>query len=148
MRDERRYPDRPLIGVGAVIFEADRVVLIRRGKEPGLGKWSIPGGAVHLGEPLVRAVCREAEEETGLQVKALRPVEVFERILPDEAGRILYHYILIDYLCRVLGGDLRAGSDALEADWYSLSGIDQLELTPGTGPVIYKAFNLHKEIFS
>jgi len=81
-------------------------------------------------------------------VKALRPVEVFERILPDEAGRILYHYILIDYLCRVLGGDLRAGSDALEADWYSLSGIDQLELTPGTGPVIYKAFNLHKEIFS
>jgi 8-oxo-dGTP diphosphatase len=148
MSDERRYPDRPLIGVGAVIFEEDRVVLIRRGKEPGRGKWSIPGGAVHLGEPLVRAVSREAEEETGLQVKILRPIEVFERILPDEAGRILYHYVLIDYLCQVLGGSLRAGSDALEADWVPLDALEQLDLTPGTGPVIHKAFNVKKEIFS
>jgi len=74
--DDRRYPDRPIIGVGAIVFEEDRVLLIRRGKDPGRGKWSIPGGVVHLGETLVRAVCREVEEETGLNVEPLRLVEV------------------------------------------------------------------------
>ena len=107
-----------------------------------------PRGAVHLGEPLVRAVCREAEEETGLQVKTLRPVEVFERILPDEAGRILYHYVLIDYLCQVLGGSLRAGSDALEADWDSSERSGPIGIDSRDRSGYYKAFNLEKEIFS
>jgi 8-oxo-dGTP diphosphatase len=146
--DDRRYPDRPIIGVGAIVFEEDRVLLIRRGKDPGRGKWSIPGGVVHLGETLVRAVCREVEEETGLNVQPLRLVEVFERIIPDDQDGVVYHYVLIDYLCRAVQGRLRAGSDALEAAFYSLRALERLELTPGTGPLIQKAFDLKNENFS
>ncbi len=146
--DDRRYPERPFIGVGAIVFEEDRVLLIRRGKDPEKGKWSIPGGAVHLGETLVRAVCREVEEETGLEVEAERLVEVFERIIPDEQDRVLYHYVLIDYLCRVVAGRLRGGSDALEAAFHPLGGIEGLALTEGTGPIIRKAFDLKNRIFS
>jgi len=146
--DDRRYPDRPFIGVGAVVFEEDRVLLVRRGNDPGRGKWSIPGGAVLLGEPLTGAACREVEEETGLKVEALRLVEVFERIIPDEADRILYHYVLIDYLCRVLEGRLRAGSDALEVAFCPLTTLERLALTPGTGQVIQKACDLRNKIFS
>jgi len=146
--DERNHPKRPFIGVGAIVFKGDRILLIRRGKEPGRGKWSIPGGVVHLGETLEGAVRRELKEETGLEVEVVRLVEVFERIVPDEIGRVLYHYVLIDYLCRVAGDRIRAGSDALEAAFYPLNALDQLELTPGTGPVILKAFELNKEIFS
>jgi 8-oxo-dGTP diphosphatase len=145
--DDRRYPNRPIVGVGAIVFEEDRVVLIRRGKDPGRGTWSIPGGVVRVGEPLEKAVRRELREETGLEVGALRLVEVFERVIPDERGRVLYHYVLIDYLCRVAENRLRAGSDALEAAFYPMSALDQLELTPGTGPVILKALELNKEIF-
>jgi ADP-ribose pyrophosphatase YjhB (NUDIX family) len=146
--DDRRYPDRPFIGVGAIVFEEDRVLLIRRGKDPGQGKWSIPGGVVHPGETLARAVGREVEEETGLLVKTECLVEVFERIIPDEQERILYHYVLIDYLCRATGGRLKAGSDALEAAFYPLKALDRLELTSGAGPVILKAFKAKTEILS
>ena len=146
--DDRRFPDRPFIGVGGIVVEEDRVLLIRRGKDPGRGKWSIPGGVVHLGETLVGAVRREVLEETGLKVEALRLVEVFERIIPDEGGRILYHYVLIDYLCRVAQGRLRVGSDALEAAFYPLGALERLDLTPGTGPIIQKAFDLKNNIFS
>jgi 8-oxo-dGTP diphosphatase len=146
--DDRRYPERPFVGVGGIVFEEDRVLLIRRGKDPGQGKWSIPGGVVHLGETLVRAVCREVEEETGLKVEALELVEVFERITLDEQDRVYYHYVLIDYLCRVVEGRVRAASDALEAAFYPLGTIEHLELTSGTGPIIQKAFDLKKRIFS
>ena len=146
--DDRSYPDRPFIGVGALVFEEDRVLLVRRGKDPGRGKWSIPGGVVHLGETLVRAVCREVEEETGLNVEALCLVEVFERIIPDEQDRIFYHYVLIDYLCRVVQGRLRAGSDALEAAFLPLRALEGLALIPGTGSIIQKAFDLKNKVFS
>jgi 8-oxo-dGTP diphosphatase len=146
--DDRRYPGQPIVGVGAIVFEEDRVLLVRRGKDPGLGKWSIPGGVAHLGETLVRAVCREVEEEAGLKVQTLGLVEVFERIIPDEQDRVLYHYVLIDYLCRVMQGRLRAGSDALEAAFYPLRALELLTLTPGTGLVIQKAFDLKNEISS
>ena len=95
--DERSYPDRPWLGVGGIVFQGDRVLLVKRGKEPGRGKWSIPGGAVDIGETVERAVKREIEEETGLQVEVLDLVAVFERILPDPQGKILYHYVVLDY---------------------------------------------------
>jgi len=146
--DDRRYPDRPIVGVGAIVFEEDRVLLIRRGKDPGRGKWSIPGGVVRLGETLVRALCREVEEETGLKVEALRLIEVFERIIPDDTDGVVYHYVLIDYLCQAVRGRVRAGSDALEAAYHPLRALKRLEMTPGTGPMIQKAFDLKNENFS
>lgn len=115
----RRYPLRPVVGIGAVIVLDGRVVLIRRKYEPLAGQWSLPGGALDLGETLEAGVAREMLEETGLEVEVGPVIEVFDRILLDLDGRVRYHFVLVDYLCRPLGGDLRAGSDvdaALLAD--------------------------------
>lgn len=101
--EERRYPKRPLVGVGALIFRRDRILMAQRGKEPLKGWWSLPGGALELGESLEAAVCREVLEETGLVVEPVKLFEVFERIIRDASGAPEYHYILIDYVCRVTG---------------------------------------------
>jgi ADP-ribose pyrophosphatase YjhB (NUDIX family) len=138
-QDPRQYPERPLVGVGGIVFQGDKVLLIRRGREPGRGKWSIPGGGVRLGETLEQAVKREMGEETGLLVEPVALVEVLERIIPGKDGRIRYHYILIDYLCRVRDGILRAGSDALEADFFDLEGLEKMDMTDGTAPVVRRA---------
>src|SRR5688500_834939 len=108
----RRYPTRPITGVGAVIMTGAGVVLIKRKYEPLAGHWSLPGGTLDLGETLESATAREALEETGLVVEVGPLVEVFDRILLDEAGKVRYHFVLVDYLCRPVGGELRAGSDA------------------------------------
>ncbi|HEY0784908.1 MAG TPA: NUDIX hydrolase [Acidobacteriaceae bacterium] len=114
----RAYPDRPIAAVAAVVIDAGgRVLLVRRGQEPHKGAWSLPGGAVELGETLVEALKRELLEETGLMVEPLGVVEVLDRIVPDAQGRIAYHYVLIDWVCRVGSGVMRAGSDAVEARW-------------------------------
>ena len=113
----REYPDRPIVGVGAVIIDRARVLLIKRGSPPLQGEWSLPGGAVELGETLRAAAEREAREETGLIVKAGEVLEVLDRIIPGKGGAPQYHYVLVDFLCAVDGGELRAGGDAADARW-------------------------------
>jgi 8-oxo-dGTP diphosphatase len=137
--EPREYPPLPLVGVGALIVDGNGIVLIRRGKPPSAGTWSIPGGLVQLGETLIEAVKREALEETGLKVEPLSLVELLERIFPDDHGRIRYHYVLADYLCRMVGGTLHAGSDALDARWVGECELDDLNLPPSTIGVVRKA---------
>lgn len=136
---KREYPERPLVGVGAVIVETGRVVLVRRAAEPMAGQWSIPGGLLELGETMRAGAAREALEETGLQVEAGEVLEVLDRILPDGDGRPRYHYVLIDFLCRRLGGTLRAGGDAAEARWVSESELASLGVSEVAVQVIRKA---------
>ena len=139
----REYPDAPIAGVGAVIVrggEPPAVLLIRRGQEPLKGQWSLPGGAVELGETLEEAVRREVLEETGLAVEPAGIVQAFDRISRDGEGRVRYHYVLVDFLCRVTGGSPACASDALEARW---AGLDELDgLTPLTVEVIRKAVQM------
>lgn len=141
---ERTFPDRPWLGVGGLVFQEDRVLLVKRGREPGLGQWSIPGGMVEVGETVQEAVQREIKEETGLQVEVLQLVEVFERIFPNDQGRIKYHYVVLDFLCQIIGGELKASSDAAEAVFSPLDSLKDLKLIPETEQVIGKAFDLQK----
>jgi len=129
----------PLVGVGALIVDGTRIVLIRRGTPPSQGEWSIPGGLVQVGETLLEAVVREALEETGLEVEPLNLVELVERIFPDENGRIRHHYVLADYLCRAVGGVIQAGSDALEALWVEREDLQSCGLAAITMRVALKA---------
>ena len=113
---QREFPEAPLAGVGAVIVQKGRVLLIRRGTEPMKGRWSIPGGLIELGETLTEAVIRECAEETGLAVEPVLLVELLDRVYREET-RVRYHYVIADYLCRVRSGTARAGSDAAEIYW-------------------------------
>jgi len=112
----REYPAAPLVGVGAVVEQEGRVLLVRRGSEPLKGHWTLPGGALELGESLGEGVVREVREETGLEVEPIELIEVLDRIHRD-GGRVRYHYVIADYLCRVTGGRLLAASDADDARW-------------------------------
>lgn len=126
----------------------DEVLLVERGTEPLLGFWSLPGGVVETGETLETAVRRETLEETGLAVEPLLIAEVFERIMPDAGGRIEYHYVLIDYLCKATGGSLQAADDVSQARWFPKHSLAGLRLTEGTLPVIEKAFALRDQLQS
>jgi 8-oxo-dGTP diphosphatase len=137
----RAYPTTPLMGVGAIITDGSRVILVKRGKEPSLGEWSIPGGLVRVGETLHAAVAREALEETGLTVVPEDLVELLERILHDDRGRVQYHYVLADYRCKVIDGRPIAGSDAVDAQWFERDRLTQLGLAPVTLRVILKALD-------
>jgi 8-oxo-dGTP diphosphatase len=138
--DIRRYPPRPILGVGALVFNGDRILLVERGKDPLLGWWSLPGGVLEIGETLEEGVRREVLEETGLAVRPLGVFEIFERIIRDQAGKPEYHYVLIDYVCRVEGGELAAATDASRAAWVSQQELSSYIITQGTLPVIEKAF--------
>jgi 8-oxo-dGTP diphosphatase len=139
----REYPDAPIAGVGAVIVrggDQPSVLLIRRGQEPLKGEWSLPGGAVELGETLEEAVRREVLEETGLEIEPAGIVQAFDRIARDPEGRVRYHYVLVEFLCRVTGGSLACASDAAEARWATPHELDGL--TPLTVEVIQKAVQM------
>ncbi len=136
----REYPERPIIGVGAVIIEEGRVLLIKRGQVPLKGEWSLPGGALELGETLEEGVCREVLEETGLSIEPISTIEVFDRISRDAEGRVQYHYVLVDYLCRVTGGTLACATDAIDARWATLEELGPIALF--TEQVIRKAFQM------
>ena len=140
MTDDRRYPRRPLLGVGALIFHRGRILMAQRGKEPLKGWWSLPGGALETGELLEAAVRREVREETGLEIETLGVFEIFERIMRDPTGAPEYHYVLMDYLCRVTGGTLCAGDDVCAVAWFKPAELAQLQITEGTLGVIEKAF--------
>jgi mutator protein MutT len=133
---QREYPELPLVGVGAIIVEDGRVLLIKRGKAPLLGEWSIPGGMLEVGETLRQAAEREAREETGLVVRAAELLGVFERIVPDDSKRTVYHYVLIDFLCQRLSGEVCASGDASDARWFTPGELETISLSEDTRTVI------------
>ena len=130
---------RPIVGVGGVVVRDGRVLLIRRGKEPLLGRWTVPGGTVELGESLEQALVREMEEEAALEVEPLEVLGVFDRI-HREGERVAYHYVIVDYLCRWRGGEAQAGSDALEVAWVAPDQIEGYELPTKALEVVKQAF--------
>lgn len=134
----REYPDNPLVGVGAVIVAKNRVLLIRRGQPPLLGEWSLPGGILECGETLREAVVREAREETGLVVETEEMLGVYERLIRGDGERVRYHYVLIDFLCRPVSGDLDAGSDAADVRWFTRDELPALNLTYDANDVVLK----------
>ena len=138
---QREYPQQPLVGVGAIIIDAGRVLLIKRGKAPLLGEWSIPGGMLELGEPLRQGAEREALEETSLVVRATDLLGVFDRIVPDQNKRTLYHYVLIDFLCERISGDVLAAADASDARWFTDNEVKELSLPEDTRKVIQLGFD-------
>jgi ADP-ribose pyrophosphatase YjhB (NUDIX family) len=139
MADGRAYPDRPVVSVGAVIFDGDRVLLIKRGHEPLKGAWSLPGGVVEIGETLPAALVREVREETGLEIDAGPVVEVLDRISRDADGRVEYHYVIVDYLCRVVAGAVACATDADDARWVRRDDIAIYGVTAKTLAVIDRA---------
>ena len=124
------------MGVGALIFDRDRVLLVQRGNEPLKGWWSLPGGAVETGERLEAAVLREVLEETNLVVKIVRFGEIFERLMLDADGKTEYHYVLLDYVCELVSGTLAAGSDSADVRWFGLEELKELPITSGTLEVV------------
>ena len=148
MPGKREYPERPVVGVGAVILDGSResgrsVLLIRRGSEPLKGQWSLPGGGLETGERLEDGLRREVREETGLEVNILGLAGVYDRIMPDANGKAQFHYVLIDYVCVAAGGTLRAGGDAAEVRWVPEGELDALEITALTLPVIQDVLKNH-----
>ena len=140
VEESRRYPTRPYLGVGALIFEDKNVLLVERAKEPLKGYWSLPGGILETGETLAAGIRREVMEETGLDVEPLDMFEIFERIMPDAEGRAEYHYVLIDYICRPTGGRAAPASDVSRLAWVSQQNLREYRLTEGTLAVIERAF--------
>ena len=126
---KRVYPDKPVVGVGALIIQKGKILLEKRKNAPGKGKWSIPGGLVELGESPELAVIREVKEETGIEVEDPLLVDVVNNVSLDEKGKIRYHYVIVDYLVKVRSGEPKAASDADELRWVSLSDVQEYDLT-------------------
>lgn len=138
---KREFPEVPLVGVGAIVIEGDRVLLVKRAHPPIQGQWSIPGGVLEVGELVREAAVREAREETGLIVEPGELLGVYDRILRDVEKRVQYHYVLIDFLCRRVGGELLAASDAADVQWFRREELPALQLAEDTFDVIQKGFS-------
>jgi mutator protein MutT len=136
----RAYPRRPIIGVGSVVFDRERVVLVRRGTAPGYGRWSLPGGAVELGETAAEAAAREVQEEVGLQVEVGDLVAVIDWISLDREGRVHFHYLLLDFLCPRTAGTLRAGGDVLACSYVPRGRLSEYQLSRETSEIIERAY--------
>jgi 8-oxo-dGTP diphosphatase len=137
---QREFPQVPLVGVGAIIIEDSRVVLVKRKHPPLQDEWSIPGGVLEVGELVRQAAIREAREETGLTVEPGELLGVYDRVLRDPEARVQYHYVLIDFLCRRVAGDLVAASDAAEVRWFTRGELPGLGVAEDTLDVIAKGF--------
>lgn len=138
---KREYPNAPILGVGAIIFHDDKALLVKRGKEPGYGKWTLPGGAIELGETLKEGLLREIKEETGLEVEIGGIVEVLDWISRDEDHRVKYHYVLVDFWCKSSSMELNLSSEILEAKWIEPSEASSYDLPRLTLEIIEKAFS-------
>ena len=156
MSSWREYPDKPIVGVGGVVLEGGRALLIRRGSEPLLGQWSIPGGTLELGETLVEGTARELMEETGLAVRVLDLIEIFERInfgrgadetwsTVEERRRPRFHFVIADYLCQRISGQAAAGGDVTDVAWARETELERFQLTPTATRIIRKAFSLARQ---
>ncbi|HET7105642.1 MAG TPA: NUDIX hydrolase [Candidatus Acidoferrum sp.] len=148
----KEYPDRPVVGIGGVVIENGRALLIKRGSEPLLGQWSIPGGTLELGESLQEGVARELREETGLQVRVLDMIETFDRIFLDPAApdaknnsKPRYHYVIVDYLCERLSGEAQAGSDVTDIAFATESELEKFQMTTTAMRVLHRAFAMDRE---
>jgi mutator protein MutT len=141
----REFPDRPIVSVGAVVVDDGRVLLVQRAHEPLKGAWSLPGGVVELGETLVDALQREVEEETGLAVAVGPVVEVLDRVHRTADGRVEYHFVIIDYLCRPRGGSLACATDAADARWVDADDLARFDVTPKAADVIQRALEMARE---
>src|SRR5580700_7194274 len=139
-RMQREFPETPLVGIGAIIIENARVVLVKRAHPPLQAEWSIPGGVLEVGELMREAAIREAHEETGLTVDPGELLGVYDRVLRDANQRVQYHYVLIDFLCRRVAGDIAAASDAAEVRWFTREELPALNLAEDTLDVISKGF--------
>jgi len=145
MTRNREYPDRPVVGVGGVVISDGRALLVKRGSPPLEGQWSIPGGMLEAGETLLQGVRRELLEETGIEVKVLDLIEVFERINLDGEGKARYHYVVLDYFCEAVRGEARAGSDVTDVAWAAPAELPQYALTETATRVVLKAFEIARE---
>ena len=145
MTDRRKYPDRPYVGVGAVIVQDGQVLIVKRKYDPLAGQWSLPGGGVELGETLEDSIVREMVEETGLHIEVGPVVEVFDRITRDDNGDVQYHFVLVDYLCWPVGGELQAGSDVADARFVDPADLPRYNLTVKANEVIARALDLDRQ---
>lgn len=141
-RDGREYPKRPVVGVGGVVISDGKALLIRRGHAPLQGQWSIPGGTLETGETIVEGIERELAEETGVKVRVLELIEVFERIFRDKEGRVQYHFVILDHLCEMTGGSIRAGGDVVDVAWAGEQELIKFGLTETATRVLKKAFRM------
>jgi len=151
MASSREYPERPVVGVGGVIIDDGCALLIRRGSEPLRGQWSIPGGTLELGESLQQGVARELLEETGVEVRVLELIEVFDRIFPGDGSRPVeknhrprFHFVIVDYLCERIGGEPRAGSDVTDVAFAKEDELGQYHLTETATRVLKRAFAMDR----
>jgi 8-oxo-dGTP diphosphatase len=141
----REYPERPLVGVGGVVVGEQGALLVRRGRPPLEGEWSIPGGMLEVGETILEGVRRELAEETGLDVRVLDLIEIFERISLDAEGKPKYHFVVLDYYCEVIAGNAQAGSDAREVTWVKEGDLGNYALAASAQRVIQKAFGMARQ---
>lgn len=142
----RQYPSAPMVGVGVItVNEEKKVLLVKRGNEPSKGLWSVPGGMVELGERVREAGIREVKEECNIDVEPEEVISVVDIILKDQNNGVKYHYVLIEYLAKYLGGEVQAQSDVLEAGWFARAELDDLDLPEVTRKVIEKAYDLQTE---